>query len=724
MAKLDIFEYDINKLLRRLKKKHIRPIMCPPHPNLNGIPVMVNSKGEHSLPVAPENGLPPLDGIASDSFGAGDGLAFAGSLGDAGGGSVSMGESINKGLTEELNINSPEELLAWMDDNITYELANDEYGVENDPPTKTAEEVLATGKGHCAEQSYLEKKVLDSLGYNTQLIFVKENNSKDDYGADGNAHIFLVYLDGDRKYVWFEHAMEHARGIHKFNSLDELLKDVAAKWWRYDENSDILEVRFLDNPITGVNNWELAQSCNKYPVRKVLDISDNVLEKDVPLQFDPSYNAEHYKELISTYASKTGMAESINKGLTNDLVKYIISSLLIPHAEEYEDLLKDAIKETYGIVISARDNNTITESKETTKPKTVIDFLKSGEFFESGRIDGDRFLKMLASFINKIADEQNELTKNSKEMFLADLCYAYGTARLGYNQISNAFNREFNEKDKVVGFYDIFIRLFNNYKKSNTDKSFLTYFLSAVVNSSKYYGDRSYEGKRQLYSATLAELKARGNYNPTDEEIINTSSEILCTDSNKELIAAMEKALKDLNVSDVDTEELKKLIDNFYEYGTINYKGENLYLKDFKNYYKSIHNNKPLDRKDLRIVRDFNLFDNSMSISAELNDQNSEDKQVTVEDRLADPKQDVYAQFEEDTDVMDDFADAIKASFKEGDEIEKGMVLDYLGYDEKGKKTLALNELEIARKNDMTVTHAKYIIGNAIRKIRRNKKEK
>lgn len=507
MAKLDIFEYDINKLLRRLKKKHIRPIMCPPHPTLNGIPVMVNSKGEHSLPVAPENGLPPLDGISSDSFGAGDGLAFAGSLGDAGGGSVSMGESINKGLT-------------------------------------------------------------------------------------------------------------------------------------------------------------------------------------------------------------------------NDLVKYIISSLLIPHAEEYEDLLKDAIKETYGIVISARDNNTITESKETTKPKTVIDFLKSGEFFESGRIDGDRFLKMLASFINKIADEQNELTKNDKEMFLADLCYAYGTARLGYNQISNAFNREFNEKDKVIGFYDIFIRLFNNYKKSNTDKSFLTYFLSAVVNSSKYYGDRSYEGKRQLYNATLAELKARGNYNPTDKEIINTSSEILCTDSNKELIAAMEKALKDLNVSDVDAEELKKLIDNFYEYGTINYKGENLYLKDFKNYFKSIHNNKPLDEKDLRIVRDYNLFDNSMSISTELNDQNSEDKQVTVEDKLADPKQDVYAQFEEDTDIMDDFRDAIEASFKEGDEIEKGMVLDYLGYDEKGNKTLALNELEIARKNDVTVTHAKYIIGNAIRKIRRNKKEK
>lgn len=211
-------------------------------------------------------------------------------------------EELNK-LNEEVesasfidNINSPEDLLAWMEENITYELANDEYGEEDDPPTKTAEEVLATGTGHCAEQSYLEKKVLDELGYETQLIFVKENNSKDDYGADGSAHVFLTYQDDDEKYFWFEHSMEHAKGIHKFNSFGELLQDVATKWWRYDENSDILEVRFLDKQITGVNNWELAQACHEYPVDEVLDISNNVLEKDVPQQFDPPYNAQQIKD--------------------------------------------------------------------------------------------------------------------------------------------------------------------------------------------------------------------------------------------------------------------------------------------------------------------------------------------------------------------------------------------------------------------------------------------
>lgn len=181
---------------------------------------------------------------------------------------------------EELNISSPKELLDWMKENITYELANDEYGAENDPPTKTAEEVLATGTGHCAEQSYLEKKVLDELGYETQLIFVKENNSKNDYGADGNAHVFLTYQDNE-KYFWFEHSMEHMRGIHKYDSEEELLQDVAKNWWRYDENSDILEVRFIPEPITGVDNWGLAQKCHEYPVKATFDISKNVLEAEV-----------------------------------------------------------------------------------------------------------------------------------------------------------------------------------------------------------------------------------------------------------------------------------------------------------------------------------------------------------------------------------------------------------------------------------------------------------
>ena len=183
------------------------------------------------------------------------------------------------------SVSSPEELMGWMDKNITYELANDDYGAENDPLTKTAKEVLETGTGHCAEQSYLEKEVLDDLGYETFLVMVKENSSKKDYGADGSAHVFLVYKEG-KNYCWFEHSMQHAKGIHKYTSLDALLQDVANQWWRYDKNSDILEVRMMDKAITGVDNWGLAKECYKLPVKYTFDISNNIMESDIPLEED------------------------------------------------------------------------------------------------------------------------------------------------------------------------------------------------------------------------------------------------------------------------------------------------------------------------------------------------------------------------------------------------------------------------------------------------------
>jgi hypothetical protein len=185
--------------------------------------------------------------------------------------------------------------MAWMNENITYELVDDEYSNSNGVPTKTAEEVLETKTGHCAEQSYLEKEVLNELGYESFLVMVKENNSEKEYGAEGSAHVFLVYKDGEQ-FCWFEHSMQHSRGIHKYDNLEDLLQSVATQWWRYDKNSDILEIRIMDKYITGVDNWGLAKECYKYPVEYTFDISNNTLESEVPEEFDPPYTAEQLKK--------------------------------------------------------------------------------------------------------------------------------------------------------------------------------------------------------------------------------------------------------------------------------------------------------------------------------------------------------------------------------------------------------------------------------------------
>lgn len=79
-------------------------------------------------------------------------------------------ESSNYVMLDESKITSPEILLKWMDKNIDYFLANDEYIEDsNEPLTQTAKELIKSKQGHCAEQSYLEKYVLDKLGYTTEL---------------------------------------------------------------------------------------------------------------------------------------------------------------------------------------------------------------------------------------------------------------------------------------------------------------------------------------------------------------------------------------------------------------------------------------------------------------------------------------------------------------------------------------------------------------------------
>ena len=88
--KLDTWDYDINKIISRLKKKKIKIVTVIPHPSLPGIPVCVNSKGMHTLPVKPENGLPPAPGPAATETSVAD-TGFSGSLGDFSG--ASMGDA-------------------------------------------------------------------------------------------------------------------------------------------------------------------------------------------------------------------------------------------------------------------------------------------------------------------------------------------------------------------------------------------------------------------------------------------------------------------------------------------------------------------------------------------------------------------------------------------------------------------------------------------------------
>jgi len=131
------------------------------------------------------------------------------------------------------SIKSPEELLEFMSSNICYgylgksgrvyrfddldfdEKWYDEYVLES------AEQLLKTLCGNCWDQVELERYWFEKNGYEIKSIY---EMVKLDYDNIYPTHSFLIFKDKDSKWCWFENSDSQNYGIHKFNSVDELLE--------------------------------------------------------------------------------------------------------------------------------------------------------------------------------------------------------------------------------------------------------------------------------------------------------------------------------------------------------------------------------------------------------------------------------------------------------------------------------------------------------------------
>lgn len=129
------------------------------------------------------------------------------------------------------NINTPEELLKFMSERIEYgylgkngriyhyddsDFNSDwfkQYLLEN------KNDILKNLCGNCWDQVEFERDWFLEHGYEIKTIY---EMVKLDYDNEYPTHSFLVYKDNDY-WCWFENADFNNRGIHKFNSFDELL---------------------------------------------------------------------------------------------------------------------------------------------------------------------------------------------------------------------------------------------------------------------------------------------------------------------------------------------------------------------------------------------------------------------------------------------------------------------------------------------------------------------
>lgn len=143
-----------------------------------------------------------------------------------------------KKIIEYEDIKTPQELLRFMEENIVYgfiskdgkkytDLDSKEYKDNwyNEAIVQTGREVLNTKIGTCFDQVELERLWFKEHGYKFKTIFIWFALP---YINSYPTHSFLVYEENN-KYYWFEHSFYTNKGIHEFDTLEELIEFVKSK---------------------------------------------------------------------------------------------------------------------------------------------------------------------------------------------------------------------------------------------------------------------------------------------------------------------------------------------------------------------------------------------------------------------------------------------------------------------------------------------------------------
>lgn len=125
----------------------------------------------------------------------------------------------------------PEEVMELMD-SIAYGWCDSEGKFYNNLSSDNCVEykllkprdIIKRGFGVCWDQVELERYYLRSNKLNIKTCFLYYED-----GINDESHTFLTYQKGN-KYYWFEHAWNEFKGIHEYETMDELIQDVKDKF--------------------------------------------------------------------------------------------------------------------------------------------------------------------------------------------------------------------------------------------------------------------------------------------------------------------------------------------------------------------------------------------------------------------------------------------------------------------------------------------------------------
>ncbi len=169
------------------------------------------------------------------------------------------------------NINTPEELLNFMSNNINYGyLGNngrvyhfDDSDFDKDWYNKyvlqSHNDLEKNLYGTCFDQVEFEREWFFNHNFELKTFFVMLLLDYENYYP---THSFLAFKDKDM-WCWFENSDYNNRGIHRFNSLDELLNNQLEKQINYlktfnasDEELNHIIIREFNKPKSGISASE------------------------------------------------------------------------------------------------------------------------------------------------------------------------------------------------------------------------------------------------------------------------------------------------------------------------------------------------------------------------------------------------------------------------------------------------------------------------------------
>ena len=148
------------------------------------------------------------------------------------------------------DIKKPEELLKFMSNNINYGYLGkngrvyhyDDVDFNSDwfgqYILESKDELLTNLYGNCWDQVEFERDWFLKNGYNINTFF---EMVMVDYDNEYPTHSFLAYKDKNDDWCWFENADFNNRGIHRFNSYDELLNYQYKKYLELLKTFNILD---------------------------------------------------------------------------------------------------------------------------------------------------------------------------------------------------------------------------------------------------------------------------------------------------------------------------------------------------------------------------------------------------------------------------------------------------------------------------------------------------